>query len=255
MVRGALLCVLAVACGRIGFDALPGTSDGRTSDGRTSDGGLPGDSGGAAAIAWVQSFAQRLAINASSDTFTAQAEHVGDALVLHVSCNSSLTGSSSVEVAATPTWSATMLGAVADGQGGFAASFGAIATDTMSRQFTVAWSPACNPGDMVELGDEFANTDASGGVATFDAHNEAFGVGNCTTTLVTGHANDAVWAACTSAGVLTAPGSGYTKAADDISGDWSEYRITNDQANTSETPTFGNSQVGFLFTAVTISPR
>jgi hypothetical protein len=64
-----------------------------------------------------------------------------------------------------------------------------------------------------------------------------------------------VWAAAYSGMALTAVGSGYTKAADDGNGDWSEYKLTADPAGTTEPVTFSSPAQPWLLGVVTLKPR
>jgi hypothetical protein len=190
----------------------------------------------------------------SQDTFTANAQQRGNAVVLLVAC-AGTTMPSAVSVSA-PGWTFELLGGI-DGTGGeWAASFGAIAPDVSLTTFTVTWTGSNCERSKVELGDEFTNTDPTGGRVTFDNHTETHGSGAAMAALTTGNTNDAVWAACVSSDRLTGVGAGYTKGADNGNGDWSEYRITTDAAGTREQVMFANASANrFVLTVVTISPR
>ena len=143
---------------------------------------------------------------------------------MHVFCTSNtlVTG---VTLAA-PGWTFTQVGPFTGSitNTDYAASFGAIAPNTTTTTFDVSWAgnPHC---DFVnEIGDEFANADATGGTTTFDAHDEALGAtGNCRATLTPGSAGHMVWAACS--GKVSTVGTGCTKGADDGNDDWTEYRL------------------------------
>ena len=104
--RRVLVVVMLGACGRIGFESLPAeiASDGPSA---ASDGPSIASDGSSDAITWVKSFVQRSEAAGTMDTFTAQADHAGDAFLLHVACNT--TGEpTGVTVSTTPAWSITM---------------------------------------------------------------------------------------------------------------------------------------------------
>jgi hypothetical protein len=74
--------------------------------------------------------------------------------------------------------------------------------------------------------------------------------------VVTGHTGDAIWAACMSSGSLLDVGPGYTKASDDLGGDYTEYKLTTDPAGTHEPVVFINGGTDdFTIAAVAIKPR
>ena len=239
MARLAWLATVA-ACGRVGFSAQ-------------ADGGadaVAATDGPAAKIAWMGSFAQIGAATVASFQFTPHA--AGNALVLHVECNYPTAPTVTVS---SPTVTFVPLSALfgSTTTNLWAASYGAIATGEVSTQVNLTWSVIC--GAQVVLGDEFANTDPTGGAVTFDNHAEAqASTGDCTGTAVTRNADDAVWAACTAGADITGVSAGYTKAGDDAAGDWSAYKVTTDPAGTAETPTFTGA-AGYVLTLVTIKPR
>jgi hypothetical protein len=252
-----LLCLVVGACGRLGFE--PAAHDGSAvasidtsaASDATDDGA---DGANAAAIAFVGSPIQHTGPMGASDTVTLQATNAGDALVFLVACAGSQTPTG-VTIAA-PNWAFTPLSPLTLNTVGqvYAASFGAIAPDTAAVTLTINWASSnCNRGQST-LADELTNVDPTGSTTTFDAHEQASGAGDCTTSVTTGNANDAVWAGCYAATSVTAPGAGYTKSAADTVGDFAEYKLTTDPAGTVETPTFTNPN-GFVISAVTIKPR
>jgi hypothetical protein len=236
--------LLAVAaCGRVGFASMP--------DGGSDGGGPP------ARIAHVAPFVQRNGGVGASESFTAQAHAAGDAIVIQVGCGSSAPPTG-VAVSA-PGWTFTQLHAITSStiSNENAATFGAIAPDTNSVTVAVSWqgSGACNISKN-DVGDEFAMTDPAGGSITFDAamQTEDSGTkGNCVGTVSTGHAGDAVWAACDSAASVQGVSAGFSKGADDGVGDFAEYRVTTDPAGAAEPIEIGNS-VGYVLSMVTIKP-
>jgi hypothetical protein len=188
------------------------------------------------------------------DTFTAQALAAGDAIALHVECDDATGTATGVSVAGPAGWSFQELGSIVTSSGEFATSFGAIAPDTALATFTVTWTiPMCSVA-IVELGDELANNAPGGGSLTFDAHAETSGTGDCLGSITTAHADEAIWAACTTISAVSSVGAGFTKGADDGSGDWSEYRITTDPALTAEPVSFQNPNFAFVLTMLAIRP-
>jgi hypothetical protein len=252
-----LLCLVG-ACGRLGFDptshdgsAVAATDASAASD-ATADSAA--DGANAAAIAFVGSPIQHTGPMGASDSVTLQATNAGDALVFLVGCAGSQIPTG-VTLAA-PNWAFTPLSPLTLNNAGqvYAASFGAIAPDTATVTLTINWASAnCNRGQST-LADELTNVDPTGSTTTFDAHNQASGAGNCTTSVTTGNANDAVWAGCYAATSVTSPGPGYTKSAADAVGDFAEYKLTTDPSGTVETPMFTNPN-GFVISAITIKPR
>ena len=235
----------AAGCGRIDFDV---ESQAHT------DAATDATDGGYRQISRVQPIAERHPGSGASDSFPLQATMAGNAVALQVGC-----GDAAVPTSLTidaPGWTFTPLGPVTGSTGRrlWAASFGAIAPDTMQTTFTVTWGgTVCSIGKS-ELADEFGGADPAGGAITFDAHVETQGTGDCDAMLTTGNAGDAVWAACFSETTILAVGPGYTKGADNGGGDWAEYKITRDPAGTPESVTFDNSNVGYVLTAIVIKP-
>ncbi len=238
---GRALCVSVLAlvsCGRVDFDP-PG------------DGGT--DAGPSAPIAWVKVFAAHSAMPGSGiDQFQAAAARAGDAIVVHVYCTSNSAPTGVTLVA--PNWTFTEVGSFSGSMTDtdYIASFAAIAQDTTTATFDVSWAgnPHCNFVD--ELGDEFANADATGGTTTFDAHDEALGAtGDCGATLTPGRAGDMVWAACS--GQVSMVGMGYMKGADDGNTDWTEYRLAGGTG--AQQVSFTNAGTSWAMTAVAIKPR
>lgn len=235
--------MLAVGCGRIGFDATV------SRDSATAPGDAPAPS-----IAWRKTL---VAINTNAGentvTFTVTPLAAGDVALFHTMCPSGA-APTAVTLSA-PGWTFTpispMTGTTAIGF--WTASFGAITPSTTAVTWTLEWTDSSACGTLIALGDEFANVAQTGGAITFDAHGEGVGTGNCATTLTTGYDREALWAACTSKTALVAIEPGYTKAADDGTGDWSEYRIANDPAGTAEQLTFTNAPaMDFAITAVSL---
>jgi hypothetical protein len=212
------------------------------------------DGAAPATITWIQPFVQQTIGPAASDSFTAQAQAAGDAIVLHVECASVVT-QPTVTVTA-PGWTFEQLEAPAGGSGPmfWSAAFGAFAPDTLPTTVTVTWSSMCNFA-LDELGDEFANIDPAGGASTFDAHLQTSGTGDCSAAIAIGHDHDAVWAACTSQGMVMGVGAGYTKGADDSLGDLTEYRVTSDLAGTLEQVQFPTDGMPWLLSVVSLKPR
>jgi hypothetical protein len=242
----AVALTLLHGCGRVGFSpVVSGDADDATD-------ATPGT------IAWVKPFVgQHKASTGLVDTFTASATQTGDAIVIHLFCETS-SPPSAVSISGSG-WTFVPLGTITGSasNGFWAASVGAIAPDSASTVFDVSWTAAIPCSFLDELGDEFSGADPTGGTITFDAHAEASAAsGNCVTSVTTNHANDAVWSACTT-DCVSDTGPGYTKGADDTSCDWSEYKLTSDPPNTPETTTFltmpGTSS--WVITAVTIKPR
>jgi hypothetical protein len=201
--------------------------------------------------------AQGTSISSSVDTFSTAATAAGDAIVLHVFCNNLMNAPTAVSVSASG-WTFTRIGSItgSTSSGFWATSFGAIAPDAAATTFTVSWTAASPCTFLDELGDEFTNNDTTGGATTFDAHAEFLNSGDCVTSLTTKHADDTVWAACT-VNSVTAVAAGFTKSADDGHGDWTEYKLTNDAANTVEGIRFttATGMDGFVVTALAIKPR
>jgi hypothetical protein len=243
------ICLACGACGRIGFDGL------------ASDGGsLPATPDAAlgavqSRIAYVGTFAKRKADAGAMDVFTGRAQAAGDAVLLQVSCGAT-TAPSDVAIDA-PGWPFVLLGPLTSSASQSSATFAAIAPDPDLVSIMVIWSggSGCDFSTN-DLGDEFAMADPAGGTTTFDNSNMVAGTGNCTGSVVTGHADDAVWAACNTAGNMTDPGDGFSPATADDAGDLSEFKITDDGANHSELVQFSNpSGREYVLSMVTLKPQ
>lgn len=236
-------------CGRLDFDAL------------ADAGGAPGVGPDAALdapvsrIAYVGPFVARSPGTGPNESFTAQAHAAGNAVVIQVSCAANPVPTA-VSVAA-PGWSFTQLGPITASTSSVqrSATFVAIAPDAIGTTVTVTWSGSTCNSSKNELGDEFAMTDPAGGKITFDGVSATEGTGNCTGMVTTGHAGDAVWAACNSQNSVTAVGAGFRKGADDNAGDWSEYALTDHPAGTVESVEFANGNVGYVLSMVTLKAR
>ncbi|HTR52931.1 MAG TPA: hypothetical protein VMJ10_19585 [Kofleriaceae bacterium] len=247
MRRGLGACVLACACGRVGFDATTGG---------TRDGSAGSDSELTGAIAWAGSFLARDWGPGTTDTFSAQAHAAGNAFVLDLACHGTVVPTA-VSLTA-PGWTIDSLDPITESPDGLFASatFGAVAPDTAPVTFTVTWTgtPSCSAVSS-ELGDEFTANDPTGGATTFEAHTQAAGTANCTAGVTTAHANDAMWGGCYTDDALTGVGAGYAKAGDDHDGDWSEYNVTTDPAGTAEQVRFVVSGSSSVTAAIAIKPR
>lgn len=254
--------VLIAACGRMGFDdnppAVGGANAGRDAstttgrDGASADAAVP-DGASATGIAFVGSPIQHTGPMGSFDSTALQATNSGDAIALLVACAGSQTPTS-VTVSALG-WSFFQLAPVTVNSGGqvYAAAYGAIAPNTAQATLSISWTGGnCNRGQSA-LADEFTHTDPTGSSTTFDATSANSGAGDCTTKLTTAHDGDAVWAGCYAATSLTAVGAGYTKSAADTVGDFAEYKLTTDPANTVEAVTFANPN-GYVVVAATLKP-
>lgn len=249
MVRHRAIALIGMAglgaCGRIDFASVPDAASllDPVSDGPPSR------------IVYVGPFVQRDGSASPTDSFTAQAHAAGNAIVIQVSCGANAIPTAVSVVAAG--WSFMQLGPITASarSGQRSATFVAIAPDTIGVTVTVTWTGStCNVSSN-QIGDEFAMTDPAGGMITFDGVNATQGAGNCTGSVTTGHAGDAVWAACNTQTSVTAIGAGFVKGADDDVGDWSEYALTTHAAGTVETVEFDNPNVGYVLSMVTLKPQ
>jgi len=239
------LALALTACGRLDFDAIAHDA---TADAQGLLDAPP------APLGWVATFVQHQAGTGTSDKFNAHAVAAGDAIVLEVGCSAN-TQPTGVTVTA-PGWTFTQLSSLVGTTAiqRYAASFGAIAPNTSPIDVTVTWNVSnCDIG-RTELGDELAFNDPTGGTTTFDGHVEATGMGDCTATLLTSHADDALWVACVSSASLTAPLPEFVKSDDDGAGDWAGYRLARDPAGTAEPVGFTNGTNSFALVAVSIKP-
>ena len=234
--RGLLVIAMLAACGRFDFDAsLDATPP------------ISGPITHANAFVNVQSSAL-----STTHTFAASAQAAGDLVLLHIYCGS-VDAATSMTLTA-PNWAFTELGQIGnDSVGEYVYTVAAIAPDTTSATFTVVWTTTSGCQTSDDLGDEFGGTyDLA---TAIDSHDETTGDNDCVASVTTRHADDAVWAGCTT---LTVSGiaTGYTKGADDGHGDWTEYRLASDPDDTVESPTFTNtSGKAFVMTAVALSAR
>lgn len=238
-----LLLSLLVGCDRLGFEAAP------SADGATD----PSPDGPATGIAFAGSPLGHTGPMGASDSVALQATRTGDALLFLVACAGSQIPSS-VLISA-PGWSFSELVPLTKNTTAqvYAVAFGAIAPDTAATTLSIMWTGSnCNRGQSV-LADEFTRTDPTGGATTFDAANAASGAGDCTTSVTTAHANDAVWAACYAATAVSGVGPGFMQSAADTVGDMAECKLTADPPNTIEDVTFFNPN-GYVVVAATLKP-
>jgi len=245
--------MLGCACGRVGFEPTGGDSGTGTRDGGTA--GDARDASVAGQITWVRTVVGRNWPNGTTDTFAVRAHAAGDAFLFAISCVTTIAPTAATLTA--PGWTIAQLDPIAAASSGgfYVASFAAVAPDTSATTFTLTWTAAagCTSGSA-EIGDEFAMNDPTGGATTFDAHALVVGTGTCIGSVTTGHANDAIWAACHATSGVGGVGSGYIKATDDADGDWSEYKITTDPSGTVEQPTFVESSA-FILAVAAIKPQ
>jgi hypothetical protein len=181
-------------------------------------------------------------------TFTAQAQHAGDTVLLATTCQ---TGTPSAVSVTAPGWTVSQVGPIT-GAGGnrWVASFAATVPDTAGATFTVTWTSPTTCFLANELGDEFAS---STGVVAVDAHAETFTGKTPQAMLTTVSAGDLLWGACSSGGTLLATGAGYTKGADDGNDDWTEYEPTSDAAGTVEVVDFQSSGAVYALVAIALT--
>ena len=245
MGRLALLLLVA-SCGRVGFGSERGSVDG-SNDGSIGDGSIDAPPINSA-IQYVAPIVQQVTAAGGTDTFQLHALNAGDAIAIMVGC-----GGSQVPTGVTltaPGWTfapASPMQAFKTAQI-YAASFVAIAPDTALVTATVTWASGnCNRADT-ELADEFSGVDP---VTPFDAHAEASGGGNCTTTVTTANAGDTVWGGCYSGTMAMGIGSGFQPGGTDGNGDFTEYKLTADPAGTPETVVFLNAN-GYIVVALTL---
>jgi hypothetical protein len=237
--RAAICVIFAAACGRVGFDAAP---DGQLAAAIDAP---------VAQIAYVAPFLQDNAGPGATKTTLVQAHATGNAIVLQVACGSNA-DPTAVAVTA-PGWTFRQVGLISREGTDHAATFTAIAPGTDSASLTVTWTGGCDL-NRNDLGDEFAMVDPAGDEITFDSVSTVAGSGSCTGSLPIQHFGDMVWAACDSNGEVKNVGAGFTKGADDLAEDWSEYRLTADPPGTTEAISFESDLVGYVLSMVALKP-
>jgi hypothetical protein len=239
----ALVIVMIAACGRVRFDPAAPSADASSSADASQN---------VATISHVNTFASVDPGPGVTNTFTGHALASGDTIIMQVGCSSPTAALTGVTVTA-PGWTFTqaspIMGTPAGGH--WSALYVATAPDSNQTSVTVTWSGAtCN--GRVELGDEFSNVDPTHGL---DAIAQVAGQGSCTTQVATTYADDALWGSCYLDISLTTTGAGFSKGADDMSGDWSEYRITQDAAGTIEAIGFGSPPaVHYVLAVAALAP-
>jgi hypothetical protein len=204
-------------------------------------------------IAYVGPFAGRDVQAASTDSFPIAASSAGDAVVLMVGCSGLAPPTISVGA---PGWTFEQFGVVAGSPSSrhYASVFGAIAPDTSKVMMTIDIANGCGES-LIALGDEFANTDPTGGPTTFEQVAQTSGSTNtCVTMLTASSARDAIWAACYGSGAVTGPGHGYTLSATNGLGDSAEYKLTTDPTGTVQGVDFVTTSLEFVVIAVAIKP-
>jgi hypothetical protein len=184
---------------------------------------------------WAGVFVQESSGNATTLTFDAHARAVGDAIVVQLGCHAFPNPIASLAVAINaPGWDWQPLEPLNGLNSLGAAMFGAIAPSTDSVMVTVTWSGVASPCNRQSaLGDDF--TTEGKRTLAFDTHNGVHGgTGDCVGTIRTQTAGAAVWAACNQSGFVTGVDPAYQPGADDMRGNLSSYRLTNDPAGTDE---------------------
>lgn len=243
--RVALLALLA-ACGRIGFAEQQRTGDAAGDATRDAPADARPDVP-PGVIGYVGAFAQQHPGPGSTDSFTTTAT-AGDFIVLQVSCGTTSTAPTGVSVSATAGWSFAVTSASAFNVGLTSFAYAATAPVTGPVTVNVTWAgTTCDIG-LAEIGDEFEH------VFSVDNSLTAGGTGDCVSTMTAHFANEAVWAACFADTSLLGIGAGFTKGADDMGGDWTEYKLTSDPISTQETATFHNSNSSYMMTGMTLEP-
>ena len=234
--RFVLLLALG-ACGRLGFEGIEATGDGRGSS--SPDGNGSGSNDAATRANYVSSIVVSPPMGLSSYGFTATATNPGDLVVFQIACN----GAPGPSMLVSPTWTVTGVGQRSSSPVREVGvdSFAAIAPDTATASFTATFNSGCI---LTIYGAEFSNV-AGGSLASIDAVENLFGT--CNGSVTTTNANDTIWEAC-SGGADGNPTPGYT-----LSGG-GEYRVTSDPDGTVEMPTLGGGSVS-LMTVMAIAPQ
>ena len=237
-----LLVLALCGCGRVGFS--------ERADNAPDEGSPPG------MAAYVGSYVAKVNFAMSADTITITPQNAGDAMLLHVFCETG-TSPTAVTISGATGWSWTMLTSIGSAGSFRGVAFGAIAPDTSPATFTISWAIGTDTCSfMDEMGDELTSTDRTGGTMTFeDAVVSAAMTGNCDTTVTTRSANAALWTACTTNCVM-APPAGFTASSDDGHCDATAYRLTADPANTAEPISFTTSaSTSYVATSVSVRAR
>jgi len=198
---------------------------------------------------WRGVFAHEAATGllSTSYRFSAQAEAAGDLVVLQIVCQTSgMLGALDVAGAG---WTFQKLGTVPVSDATYwAQSLAAVAPDTNTVTLTISatFSASGSCTAFHALGDEFAN-------AAVDDHDEEMCYGDCVAHVVTSRPRDAVWGACTHAGLGLTIDPTFTAAADDGDGNLAEYRTTDDPSGTVESVPFHDAEMSSgVITAVSL---
>jgi hypothetical protein len=172
---------------------------------------------------------------------------------MQVSCNGGAIPTA-VSVSA-PGWAFMQLGPLTvSPTGECATTTFAIAPDTTPTTVTVSWTGSACAFTNDALGDEFVPRSPATAV-TFDGVAAIGDDVDRVATVATTEANDTVWAALVSHGMNATIGAGYTKGADDLQGDWSEYALRSDPAGTAENVPFSSGNAGYVLSMVTLKSQ
>jgi hypothetical protein len=154
-------------------------------------------------------------------TFTFTPTTTNDGVLFYEICSDTSTATGVTLTASG--WTTTEIGSIVGSTtAGWSAVFQAYAPNTTQATFTVTWTggTSCN-NFMADLVDEFSGMDGTNFV---DASNSSTATGSgCGMLSVTPVANnDGIWFGC--ADSVTGTGT-YTKGADDLANDWTEWAI------------------------------
>lgn len=211
--------------------------------------------------AWGAVSHVKVACQVASSSCNITPSNANDAILIFAICASTSTPSAANTTLTGTGWTFTDLGVGGSGSTSWIAIFGAIAPNTSTTTITATFktsAPAtitCGFSSLV--GDEYTGNDTTGGTTTFDATGTLFASsssGSCSvTTIKPSNNNDALAGACSPATSTTAVGGGFTKGADDSSGDWTEFQILSGGSGVNQTVNFTSSG-GWAAAGMTVKP-
>jgi len=173
---------------------------------------------------------------AFSDSFSIQVAKAGDLVLLFTGCETAqASASASIVVAG---WNVMPLTDASGGASGrFVGAFYAIAPDTNASFASVSWNVSgCS--DLIVFAEDFRSDT---GTIAIDGQSATIANGSCDALYTLQHTGAAVWVGCHPTMFINDVATGWTKGADDGTGDWAEYKLTTDPAGTQEHASFAVS--------------
>lgn len=196
----------------------------------------------AAVVAHVKDFANTQGGTTSWTFASFTPGGTGDGVLAAIGCASS----TSPTLTLTGTgWTFTQVGStIGSATAGFFALFKAYAPNTTAVTFAGTSSVTCNAFENILLG-EFSGVDGTNFVDASTSGTATSGGCNTCLSVTPVASNDGIWFAIND--TASAVGGGYTKGADDLGGDWAEWKILSGGAGVAQADSFTTTGAYTIF--------